>query len=337
MNRDADSNRVLIGIIGGAALIVLTMITAVFLVSRRPIVVVVPAGGALSGGPMAPALPTSSSSATAATASKPIPEIAISKVATAPGVDNPFDPIWEKIAVVEVDLAPQQVAQPVLEQVSIVKLRVQAAHDDERYIWRLNWDQPQPIDRSEVASFSDAIAMQFPLVDNAPYTMGGPGLPVRMLYWKAIWQKDVDQGFQGNEKLYPNSEADLYWFAEGKEPHSASGSINNPAAKQWMIAAQSENPMVDFERKHPIEELTAHGFGSGTHVAQTPSRGRGVWRDGQWFVTIDRPIDLDDPLIQRFRNNPVKQMMAFAVWDGKGNNRGGRKQITNWLPMRIAL
>jgi hypothetical protein len=31
---------------------------------------------------------------------------------------------------------------------------------------------------------------------------------------------------------------------------------------------------------------------------------------------------------------PDKQLIAFAVWDGDNANRG-KKQITNWLPMRL--
>jgi DMSO reductase family type II enzyme heme b subunit len=342
MKRDADSNRLLIGIVGGAALILMTMISSIFLVSRRPVVVVVPTGNEVAA-PVALMPAASASAASAAPAASaaasatplPIPEISISKVASAPTTEDPLDPAWNKVAVVEVALAPQQVAQPTLEQGTVPVLRVQAVRDDNRYVWRLNWDKPQAANIVEVAQFTDAVAMQFPLVDGAPYTMGGPGLPVRMLYWKAAWQKDVDQGFQGLAGVHPNAHYDLYWFAEGEEKHGTKGSTDNDLARQFMVAAQAKNPMADYHRQHPIEELTAHGFGSGTHVGDTPSRGRGVWLDGQWYVVIDRPISTSDPLIERFNAAPDKQLIAFAVWDGDHANRGGKKQITNWVPMRI--
>jgi hypothetical protein len=338
MNRNRESNRLLIGIIGGAALIVLTMITAIFMVSRRPVVVIVPSGAGAPGAVAPPVgMPPGANAGPAAAAAMPIPEISISKVAVTPTTDDPLDPQWEKVATVEVDLAPQQVASPGLEKGSISKLRIQAIHDDKRYVWRLSWDKPEIADTSDVAQFTDAVAMQFPLADGAPYTMGGPGMPVRMLYWKAIWQKDVDKGFQGLAGIHPNTDADLYWFSKGEREHDAAGSVDNPQAKQFMVAAQSGNPMVDLNRKSPIEELTAHGFGSSTHVPDSPSRGRGAWKDGKWYVVFDRPIDTKDPLIARFNSTPDKQLIAFAVWDGTGGNRGGRKQITNWLPMRITL
>ena len=50
---------------------------------------------------------------------------------------------------------------------------------------------------------------------------------------------------------------------------------------------------------------------------------------------IDRPIETTDPLIARFNQNRNQQLIAFAVWDGNAANRGGRKNITNWTPMRI--
>ncbi|MEO8269725.1 MAG: ethylbenzene dehydrogenase-related protein, partial [Aureliella sp.] len=212
---------------------------------------------------------------------------------------------------------------------------VQAVRDDQRYVWRLIWDQPEIADTSDVGEFTDAVAMQFPLSDGAPYTMGGPKMPVRMLHWKATWQKDVDEGFQDWAKTHPNSDVDLYWFAEGGPPYTMDKSFNDPASKQWLIAASAGNPMADFTRKSPVEELTAHGFGSATHIDKTSSRGRGAWKDGKWCVVIDRPIDSADPLIGRFNENPTQQLVAFAVRDGNAANRGGRKNITNWTPMRI--
>lgn len=334
MERNQDNNRMLLGILGGALLILLTMIASIFIVTRRPVVVVVPATG--ESQPAASALAGASPAAGATSPMEAPPvEIQVSKVDRAPSTDDPLDAFWEKIAVAEIPLQPQQVAQPALEAGTVPVLRVQSVHDSARYVWRLSWDQPTVADQSDVGEFSDAVAMQFPLADGAPYTMGGPKMPVRMLHWKATWQRDVDHGFQDWAKTHPNSDADLYWFASGEKPYTMDKSFDDARAQQWLIAAAAGNPMADFARKSPIEELTAHGFGSATHVDATPSRGRGVWQDGKWFVVIDRPVDSADPVIERFQANPAQQLIAFAVWDGQADNRGGRKNITNWTPMRI--
>lgn len=333
MSRDQQDNRLLLGAIGVAALILMTMVTAIFLVSRRPVVVVTGSPGATSALP--PASASAESAGEAPAVEQPPPTLAVVRVDQVPPVSEPLDPAWEKIEAIEVPLAAQQVAQPALEQATIPTLRVQAIRDRERYAWRISWDKPQAAESVDTATFSDAVAIQFPLADGAPYTMGGPNLPVRMLYWKAAWQKDFDDGFQDIKALYPNAHYDMYWFSEGQERHAADGSTDNPQAEQFMVAAMSKNPMADKKRKTPLEELTAHGFGSSTHVADTPSRARGVWQEGRWYVVLDRPIDEKDPLITRFNAAPDQQLVAFAVWDGDHGNRGGKKQISNWIPMTL--
>ncbi len=338
MQRSADDNRLLLGAIGGAALILGTIFAAMFLVTRRPVVVITPSVGQ---SPMATSPDSAQSGAAGSPAASqsvlPPSILTIAKISSVPDSNNPLAPEWEKIATIEIPMVPQQVAQPTLEKGTVSALRVQAIHDDSKYAWRLSWDKPQPAEKVDVSQFTDAVAIQFPLVDGAPYTMGGPGLPVRMLYWKAVWQRDVDEGFKGLAALYPNAHYDLYWFAEGKEPHAPDGSTDNPLAQQFVIASKANNPMTDYHRRHPIEELTAHGFGSGTHVSGTISRGRGMWQDGKWYVVIDRPIQAGDPLIERIKASPDKQMIAFAVWDGDNANRGGKKQISNWVPMKVGM
>ena len=334
MSNNETNNRMLMGIIAGGVLILLVMLASIFMVTRRPVVVVVPAQGG-SGSAAASASPTMSSAAAGAMAEVPPPEIKVAKVQSAPKIDDPLDPFWEKIATVDVPLLPQQVAPPVLTSGTVANLGVQAVRDHQRYVWRLSWDQAEPADTSDVGKFSDAVAIQFPLSDGAPYTMGGPKMPVRMLHWKATWQKDVDEGFQDWAKTHPNSDADLYWFAEGEPPYTMDKSFSDPKSQQWLIAASAGNPMANFTRKSPVEELTAHGFGSATHIDKTTSQGRGVWKDGKWYVVMDRPINTTDPLVKRFNENLNQQLVAFAVWDGNAANRGGRKNITNWSPMRI--
>jgi len=334
MGRDQQDNRLLLGAVGAAALILMTMITAIFLVSRRPVVVVT-GSTSINQLPSPATVDSPSGSGDLPPAEQPPPTLSVSRVEKVPAVSDPLDPAWEKIAAIEILLAAQQVAQPTLEQATVPKLMVQAIRDNERYAWRLSWDKPQPADLVDYAKFTDAVAIQFPLVDGAPYTMGGPNLPVRMLYWKAVWQKDVDEGFQELKKIYPNSHYDIYWFAEGAESHSNTGSTDNPEAQQFMVAAMSKNPMADYNRKKPVEELTAHGFGSSTHVTETPSGARGVWKEGRWYVVLDRPIDDKDPLIARFNAAPEQQLVAFAVWDGDHGHRGSKKQISNWIPVQL--
>jgi DMSO reductase family type II enzyme heme b subunit len=90
-----------------------------------------------------------------------------------------------------------------------------------------------------------------------------------------------------------------------------------------------------LHRKQPVQELCAVGFGSSTDVPQSPVTARGIWQEGRWYVVFERPNDKLDPVIARFGENPQQQMLALAVWDGLAENRGSRKHITNWIPMKV--
>lgn len=338
MTHDNNSNqKILSTMIVGMVLIVGVLIVAIFVVTRRPVVVVVPAGGiapAPAAGP--PATDPGAAADSAAVAAAPPAELAVSKVDAAPSLDNPLDPFWDKISVTEIPLVPQQVAEPTLASGTVSKVRIQGVRDPGKFLWRLSWDQPSPSTQSDFGQFSDAVALQFPLADGAPYTMGGPNMPVSMLYWKAIWQKDVDQGFQDAVVTKPNAYNDFYWFASQTGPVSADKLMEDVTARQWMVAAASGNPMADFKRSCPLEELSAQGFGTTTHLAESLSQARGKWNQGQWYVVFERTIREGDKLTSRFQQNPQQQLLAIAVWDGAAQNRGGKKNISNWIPMRIA-
>jgi hypothetical protein len=330
-----ENQKFLLILVTALALIVIAMVSAIFLATRRPVVIVMPGSGEATATTDSSDL-TSPADSGAAGAEAPLPELSVGRMSTAPAITNPLDPLWEQIAVTEIPLTAQQVAEPLLKSATVTSVRVQATRDASRYLWRLSWPQEHPSTVSDFAQFSDAVAIQFPLAEGAPYTMGGPGMPVSILYWRAIWQKDLDEGFQDTVVSKPNAYNDFYWFAPETGPYSADKlGAENPMAKQWMIAASSGNPMADFNRKCPMENLTAHGFGTSTHIGNGSGQARGVWEKGAWYVVFEHPINETDELIKRFNQNPQQQLIAFAVWDGAAQNRGGMKSISNWIPMRI--
>jgi hypothetical protein len=222
-----------------------------------------------------------------------------------------------------------------LETSTVPSIRVEILRDDRRIAWRLSWVAPTPASLVETAHFSDAVALQFPMADGAPFTMGGKGLPVRLIQWRAIWQKDIDEGFQDIKKVYPNSWYDLYWFSTTGAGPVPMASLIDPAAVQFDPARAAGNPMAKFDRTQPFDELVAEGFGTVTSIGDSPGQARGVWRDGRWTVVIDRPWDTQDPLIARLLAMGSKGMISLAVWDGSAGNRGGRKHHCGWVPMRI--
>lgn len=336
MNKEThEPHKFLLVLVTSLALIAIAMVSAIFMATRRPVIIKMPGSDEASLSPDA-SVTADVLASPGAMGETPLPELFVSQTSSAPSIANPLDPLWEQIAATEIPLTAQQVAEPMLKAATVASVRVQAIRDASRYLWRVTWKQEQPSTQSDFGQFSDAVAIQFPLVDGAPYTMGGPGMPVSILYWRALWQKDIDEGFQDTIVSKPNSYNDFYWFANQAGPYPADKlAEENPIAKQWMVAVSAGNPMADLGRTCPMENIKAHGFGTATHAANGPGQARGVWDNGHWVVVFEHPIHEGDELIHRFNQNPQQQLIAFAVWDGNAQNRGGMKSISNWIPMRI--
>ncbi|MEX0777742.1 MAG: ethylbenzene dehydrogenase-related protein [Phycisphaeraceae bacterium] len=331
-----SSSPVLIVLVGCVVVSAMVSLAAVLIAVQRPVVVVVQGGAATtSGGTGGAAVAVTPPGSDAVPPASPVPTtITAQRVAAAPGADDPFNAAWDAVPVSDLDLLPQQVAAPMLERVTVRRLRVQAVRDDQRLAWRLSWDAPQPASSVETGVFTDAVAVQLPLVEGAPFTMGAKGKPVTVLHWKALWQKDVDEGFQDVHDLYPHAMSDLYWFASGKWPFPVDEAFADVRSHQWLVGVAAGSPMAQLHRKQPVEELVAEGFGSSTHVPDSASTARGQWRDGRWTVVIDRPLNPSDPQAAALQAGKPTQI-SFAVWDGQAGNVGGRKHYIGWVPFEV--
>ena len=63
---------------------------------------------------------------------------------------------------------------------------VKALHNAQDIAFRLEWQDPTKNEqRAENTDFPDAVALLFPLSDNAPLFMGAEGAPVNLWYWRA--------------------------------------------------------------------------------------------------------------------------------------------------------
>ena len=248
--------------------------------------------------------------------------------------ENPYAVEWWRAPYVEVELAAQQMARPMLEEQSIESLRVQALTDGTTIAWRVSWPDATPDGNVDVSRFTDAVAIEFPLDADALPMMGGEEARVQILYWKALWQKDVDVGFQDVQDVHPNFWSDLYWFAEGEFPYPVPEAFQSPMALQWFVANQAGNPMAAFSRRQPVQELVARGFSTLTNQPYSVTTAKGVWVRDRWAVVFRRPMRTDDPLDYQFEPGATA-MVAFAVWEGSANNVGGRKHWSDWVEFEI--
>ncbi|GIX48522.1 MAG: hypothetical protein KatS3mg131_2733 [Candidatus Tectimicrobiota bacterium] len=256
---------------------------------------------------------------------------------------DPLAALWQRAPVTRVTLLPQTVTTPSLTAPSVPWLEVQALHNGTQVAFLLRWPDATRNASIDVDRFTDAVAIELPLDHQAPpsFMMGHPGGRVHIIHWKAIWQEDLDQGFQDVASLHPNYWVDLYFFAdtpvplyaEGEFPHHpAARSFKTPEALAQLSGAYVRNPVSILDRRVPVEEAMAEGFGTLTSQPKQNATGRGVWAGGQWQVVISRPLVTDDALDAQLGPG-LRSVIAFAVWDGGQQNVGARKHYAPWVPL----
>lgn len=249
-------------------------------------------------------------------------------------IDDPFSATWNSTDSVTVAVQAQAEAMPMLETATITAVQVAALTNGRQIAWRVTWPDAAADHNLDSGRFCDAVALQFPLIANATYKMGDRDFPVYIVQWKAIWQKDIDEGFQDVQDLHPNYWTDLYWFAEGGFPYPVPEAFQRPEALDYFVAYRAGNPMADLYRQQPVEELTAEGFGTLTNQPDSASVGRGVWQDGNWSVVFARPLETNDALDYQFKPG-ARDVVAVAVWDGGVGNVSGRKHHSQWIAFQV--
>lgn len=247
--------------------------------------------------------------------------------------DDPEDGLWQGADTLEVPLAPQAVVKPRAYEVGVEAIKARALYDGERLAFLLEWADPgREVSIGGVASFRDAIALEFPgdPASGTPYFgMGEPNKPVTIYQWKADWQfaRDHDADDQ-----FPHMAADWYPLsgrAPGEIPQ-ASDYGREGADKAFITSWSAGSLLADpiLQAKTPVEKVTAEGFGTLAAVEQgkQDGLGKGVWKDGVWRTVISVPRNQEKFTFERGKTVPV----AFAAWDGAHRERGGEKGVSTW-------
>lgn len=235
--------------------------------------------------------------------------------------DDPGADAWDEAQQVIVPLTAQQIAQPFLEKAVVTDILVRALHDGERVSLLVEWDDDSIDDLDGIRRYHDAVAVQLPTAAGVTpaLTMGAPGSPVHLLQWRATWQRDIDSGDKtGVDQIYPNVIHDVM-------PDDV---LPPETARLYWVGRAAGNPLSQLQRSTPVEEAIAEGFGSVTHLPNQSATGRGVHRDGRWRVVVavrSTRSGVGAPLAPG-----TSWPVAFAVWLGSEENRGGRKHIASW-------
>lgn len=240
--------------------------------------------------------------------------------------DDPLSSLWRKIAPRILVLAPQQMAVPFLKAASVKNVIVKSINNGKEIVFYLEWEDKGSNQVEMIDRFRDAVAVQLPLQEGPvpPITMGSPSAPVYLVHWKASWQADVDKGqVQGAKDNYPNLFQDVV-------PDQV---FEGEAVKVFYPARAAGNPYARSERKSPLEEIVAQGFGTAAGLDGQDVTGKGVFQKDRWKVAISLPMNggKGRPVITPGKPQPV----AFAVWNGGDHNVGGRKHFVSWQPVDV--
>jgi len=240
--------------------------------------------------------------------------------------------IWTKAIEESVTLMGQPMVAPRPKETTTTNLKVQAVTDGQRIAFRLRWADSEVSEGGKLGTFSDAVALQFPIKDNKnppPIFMGGKDNPVHIFHWRAQYQKDAEQGKPTVKDIYPNTNPDIYPL-EFKDSGKIAG-LNNEKQEVFAPGKAAGNPQS--YAKKAVDELTAEGFGSSTVLESNESLGHGEWVNGEWSVVISRPLQRPNGSVLKAGED---SFVAFAVWQGGKDEVGSRKSLTMvWLPLEI--
>ncbi|MBI2186026.1 MAG: hypothetical protein HYU37_02745 [Acidobacteria bacterium] len=244
--------------------------------------------------------------------------------------EDPLAAAWDGAPEYPAALLPQDIIEPKLMTAGAARVTVRALHNGDWIVFRLGWDDPTENILAQTGVTSDSAAIQLPaqagsLVPDP--AMGEAGKAVHLLYWKALWQDDAARAATGQDRiaaLYPNATTDHYPF------------LANPAAKEEMArryapADAAGNPVTRRASTSAVQELVAEGYGTTAAAPSQQALGHGAWRNGQWLVTIARPLD-EGPGMARLTPGQ-KTFLAVAVWDGTSRQAGARKMRSVWIPL----
>jgi hypothetical protein len=242
-------------------------------------------------------------------------------------VTDPGARAWSDAPRSTVPLAPQQVVQPYLEKAGVAELDVRALTNAVEVALLLEWDDESVDDLDGIRRYHDAVAVQLPVFSATqppPITMGAPGSPVHVLQWRATWQRDIDSGGNtGVDQIYPEVVHDVM-------PDDV---LPPETAQLYWVGREAGNPLSQNIRSTPVEEVVAEGFGTVTHLPNQSTRGHGRRDGGRWQVIVALPSAR--PNVGEALAPGTTWPVAFAVWLGDQENRGGRKHISSWLPFEI--
>ncbi|MBM4409831.1 MAG: twin-arginine translocation signal domain-containing protein [Chloroflexi bacterium] len=243
-------------------------------------------------------------------------------------VVDPASAVWTRRSAFKVTMLVQNIATPHAPALVVPTLKVRALHNGTQIAFHLEWADNSKDELSGLARFNDAVAVQlaadFAKEAATGVTMGAVDNPVHILQWKASWQSDLDSGQKTSKDIWPNIYNDV-------RPEQL---MPVDQAKSWYPGWAVGNPLSQRDKKSPVEEMVAVGFGTLTTHKEQEAVGKGIHDRNRWRVVIAMPMKGNGANKAQVTPGQTRQI-AFAVWDGGEDQRGSRKQYALWVPMEV--
>ncbi len=260
-------------------------------------------------------------------------DINVNKVSADLSVEYKNKEVWSKAAVDQtVSMMGQPMVVPKPKTTETASLSVTAVHDSKWIVFRMKWKDPEPSEAGKLATFSDAVALEFPVKNNEsppPIMMGVKDDPVQMFHWRYEYQLDAERGKKAINDIYPNMTTDMYPM-----DFKVKGNFKEATQEQkesYVGGTAAGNPQ-SFE-KTGVDEILAEGFGTTALMDSHLAKGSGQWKNGEWTVYVARPLSYKNGsklLVGKTSN------VGFAVWQGGKNEVGAIKSLTMvWTPLHI--
>ncbi|MFZ3228884.1 MAG: ethylbenzene dehydrogenase-related protein [Pseudobdellovibrio sp.] len=247
-------------------------------------------------------------------------------------VSQASDFYWKGVPETKINLMGQMIVKPKPAKAETENINVQIVHDGKYIAFRLRWADKEKSEAGKLAEFSDAVALEFPVLDNEnppPIFMGGKDNPVHMFHWRAQYQYDEEHGKKSIKDIYPNLNADMY-----PNEFVDRGTLKPASEANKEIFSHGEaagNPQSKV--KKAVDEIMAEGFGSSVVIEDKDSVAHGEWKNGEWLVVISRALKRPKGSVLEVAK---KSAFGIAVWQGGKNEVGSRKALTmSWTPFKI--
>jgi len=232
--------------------------------------------------------------------------------------ESPWAPAWRKVSGIVMPLSVVSTPNPLQGNV-----QVKALSDGQQVAIRLEWtDDSQELNTLRPQDFADAAAIQWTSgVTNA--CMGQLDAPVQIWHWRA----DGHANARSMATAYPNMRVDGFHDDSGQVAKELGADLYARAA----LTVGNRRALPDKEGK--AEQLVAGGFSTLTSDSQHSTAAVAEWQDGKWAVVFTRSLQGEEGRYSFTADAPLQA--AFAVWDGKQQQRDGMKYITDWAVFQV--